>query len=299
MTPNKIFEPVSIGRIEAITGNAVVDYQSVQGGYTPAKRLVVTLANGETCFVKMATNALTAGWLRQEKFVYDSLTGPFMPQFLGWDDDGEQPMLLLENLRHAFWPPPWDDGRIDQVVDTLAHVAGCRGSDLPRLADNRGLTDGWQTVALDPAPFLSLGLASEAWLNQTLTTLLDINCGSFLDGTDLVHLDIRSDNLCFDGDRVVIIDWNWACLGNAQFDLGAWLPSLEIEDGPPPEQILPDAGEIAAIISGYFAANAGLPPVPGAPRLRQVQLAQLKSALPWTARALDLPSLDGKIWSNS
>ena len=180
-----------------------------------------------------------------------------------------------------------------KLLNALANVAGCRVPDLSRSADNRGLTDGWQTIALDPTPFLSLGLASEAWLNRALATLLDINYGSFLDGAELVHLDIRSDNLCFDGDRVVIIDWNWACFGNAQFDIGAWLPSLEIEGGPPPEQILPDAGEIAAIISGYFAANAGLPAVPGAPRLRQVQLAQLKSALPWTVRALDLPPLDG------
>lgn len=293
MNPNKVSDTVPIRRIEAITGKAVVDYQSVQGGYTPAKRLVVTLADGETCFVKMATNALTAGWLRQEKFVYDSLAGSFMPQFLGWDDDGEQPFLLLEDLSHAFWPPPWDVGRVDQVVDALAHVAGCRVVDMPRLADYRGLTDCWQTIAREPEPFLSLGLASEVWLNQALATLLDISYGSFLDGTELVHLDIRSDNLCFDGERVVIIDWNWACFGNAQFDIGAWLPSLEIEGGPPPEQILPDAGEIAAIISGYFAANAGLPAVPDAPRLRQAQLAQLKSALPWTVRALDLPPLDG------
>jgi hypothetical protein len=162
------------------------------------------------------------------------------------------------------------------------------------LVNYRGLTDGWQTVASDPVPFLSLGLASEAWLNQALLTLLDIDYASFLDGAELVHLDIRSDNLCFDGDRIVIIDWNWACIGNAQFDIGAWLPSLEIEGGPPPEHLLPDAGEIAAIISGYHAANAGLPAVLGAPRIRQAQLAQLKSALPWTVRSLGLPPLDGE-----
>lgn len=293
MNPNKVSDTVPIGRIETITGKAVVDFRAVQGGYTPAKRLVVTLSDGSTLFAKIAVNELTAGWLRQEKFVYDSLAAPFMPQFQGWDDDGEQPMLLLEDLSHAFWPPPWDDGRIDQVVDALACVARCRVPDLPRLVNYRGLTDGWQRVASDPAPFLSLGLASEAWLNQALATLLDINYGSYLDGAELVHLDIRSDNLCFDGDRAVIIDWNWACFGNARFDIGGWLPSLETEGGPPPEQLLPDAGEIAAIISGYHAANAGLPAVPDAPRLRLAQLTQLKSALPWTVRALDLPPLDG------
>ena len=65
------------------------------------------------------------------------------------------------------------------------------------------------------------------------------------------------------------------------------------EGGPPPETILPAGGEIAALLSGYFASQAGLPPVPNAPRVRPLQLAQLKSALPWVVRALDLPPLDG------
>ena len=46
-------------------------------------------------------------------------------------------------------------------------------------------------------------------------------------------------------------------------------------------------------MSGYFAARAGLPVIPNAPRVRAVQLAQLRTALPWAQRALGLPPLDG------
>jgi hypothetical protein len=42
-------------------------------------------------------------------------------------------------------------------------------------------------------------------------------------------------------------------------------------------------------MSGFFAARAGLPPIPTAPHVREVQLAQLRTALPWAARALGLP----------
>ena len=44
-------------------------------------------------------------------------------------------------------------------------------------------------------------------------------------------------------------------------DLAAWAPSLQAEGGPAPEAIIPSGGvELAALVSGYFAANAGLPP---------------------------------------
>ena len=87
----------------------------------------------------------------------------------------------------------------------------------------------------------------------------------------------------------MLIDWAEACCGNAALDLGAWLPSLAFEGGPLPEQLLPDRPEIAAWLCGYFAARAGLPTIPDAPRVRQVQREQLGTALPWMVRALALP----------
>ena len=47
---------------------------------------------------------------------------------------------------------------------------------------------------------------------------------------------------------------------------------------------------MAALISGYFAARAGLPLIPDAPRVRVVQKQQLGVALPWVMRALHLPT---------
>ena len=50
---------------------------------------------------------------------------------------------------------------------------------------------------------------------------------------------------------------------------------------------------LAAVISGFFAERAGKPVIPTAPRVRVVQTQQLRTALPWAARALGLPALDG------
>jgi thiamine kinase-like enzyme len=95
--------------------------------------------------------------------------------------------------------------------------------------------------------------------------------------------------MCLTADRVLFVDWNFAGVANPTLDLGYWLPSLASEGGPAPERILPDAPEIAARVSGYFAARAGLPGIEDAPRVRGVQRQQLETALPWVARALDLP----------
>jgi Ser/Thr protein kinase RdoA (MazF antagonist) len=130
-----------------------------------------------------------------------------------------------------------------------------------------------------------------AWLEAALPDLLAAEGAAVLDGPDLLHADVRSDNLCFQGSRAILVDWNWACRGNGRFDIAAWLPSLYAEGGPAPETILPDEPELAALLSGFWAAQAGLPPPPDASGVREVQLLQLRTALPWAARALSLPPI--------
>ncbi len=282
-------------RLEKIISQPLKQIRYIQRGYTAALRLVVTLADGTSVFAKIATDSLTAKWLRNEHKIYNAISASFMPHYLAWNDDGTHPILILEDLSQAYWSPPWSETQIHQVVETLGEISKTPLSNLPLLKDDLSLIHGWRNVAEQPKPFLSLGLATEKWLEAVLPELLQIDGRKILSGQSLLHLDVRSDNICFFNNRVIFIDWNWACRGNAMFDLGAWLPSLEAEGGPRPETILPDGGEIAALLSGYFASHAGLPSPHNAPYVRQIQLTQLKFALPWMVRALDLPPLDGFI----
>ena len=135
-------------RIESILGKRVVASRPVEGGYTPAKRTVLGFADGSSLFAKIATNVLTAGWLRQEKTVYGLLNGTFMPRVHGWHDDGQHPILLLEDFSHAYWPPPWENRRITQIIETLTRVAQCQVPDLPRLSAYSDLSEGWRAAAL-------------------------------------------------------------------------------------------------------------------------------------------------------
>ena len=150
---------------------------------------------------------------------------------------------------------------------------------------------GWSLVADDPTPFLSLGLCPAEWLKAALPALLSAELDTPLEGDELVHLDVRSDNLCFANGRVLLVDWNLACRANGLLDVAFWLPSLEAEGGPRPETVAPETSVFAAAISGFFAARAGLPLIEHAPFVRRVQDQQLRTALPWAIRALDLPPL--------
>lgn len=285
--------PKLANRISAATGKTVANMRTVQRGYSLAQRIIVAFSDGTSLFAKIGTNEFTSGWLRDEYRIYTSLSGSFMPTCFGFDGDGMNPILLLEDLSDAHWPPPWDEEQIQQVLASLEEVWQSSLPDLPLLSENSRLLDGWQRVAEAPRSFLSIGLASDSWLEKALPRLLAIDAPNVVQGDSLLHLDLRSDNMCLVGKRVLLIDWNGVCIGNRDFDLGAWLPSLEMEGGPAPESILPNRGEIAGLLSGYFAARAGLEPIPDSPNVRTLQLTQLKSALPWAVRSLDLPPLDG------
>ncbi len=262
-------------------------------GYTPARRWIVTLDDGSTAFVKVATDEQTASWLRDEHLAYSVLRGaPFLPGYLGWHDDGVAPVLALEDLSGATWPPPWTTEAIGAVRRALELIHDAEAyAGLPRTADDHlGLRAGWDEVGADPAPFLALGLCSEAWLERHGATLAQAARAAPLDGEALLHLDVRSDNVCLDEAGARLVDWNWASIGNPDLDLLAWLPSLHAEGGPAPDDLVQGHAEIASALAGFFAARAARPPIPTAPMVRRVQLAQARTALPWAARALGLPA---------
>ena len=264
------------------------------GGYTNNERWVVELEDGRTAFVKGAVDEDTAAWLRAEHNVYEQVQAKWLPTLLAFDDDGVRPTLVLEDLSRARWPPPWTPADVDLLRHTLDQVwAHPSPEGLPRLEELRAELAGWGDVAEDPTPFLSLGLCSAFWLEHALPDLIRAEASFRLEGNSFVHVDVRSDNLCLRGDDAILIDWNQARVGNPEFDLAFWAPSLQSEGGPEPENVLGnDAMAAAAFVSGFFAYRAGLPLMPHAPRVRDVQSTQLRTALPWAVRALDLPPLD-------
>jgi hypothetical protein len=285
-----MLRPELRSRIERLAGAKIESYRRVEGGYSPALRLLCR-TDATSFFVKIGTTP-SAGWnLSREIHIYNSLSGDFMPRLVASEDHDAEPILIIEDLSAQHWPPPWDERQIELAWSQINKLHNTRAS-IETYAQIHGTSnDNWQAVAADPQPFLALKIADARWLEASLPILLQYEESCSTAGESLTHWDLRSDNICLTRQRAMFIDWNGACLSNPRLDLGFWLPSLQYESGTLPEKILPAAPEVAAWVSGFFAARAGLPLISDAPRVRMVQRQQLETALPWAARALDLPSL--------
>lgn len=282
-----VIEPAHLETVTRILGWEPASLSPVRGGYTPAARFVARRGE-QRAFVKVATTPHTATLLRREIAAYRMLAGGPRPKLLGYDADRTLPILIIEDLSGATWPPPWTDSTVSAAIAAIGALHAMQ-ADLPSFEAIHGPDSwGWAAVRADPSAFLALGLTTGDWLEGALPALIEAEGACRTAGSAPTHFDLRSDNMCIVAGAVKLIDWSEACLSNPRLDLGFWLPSLAYEGGPPPEAIVPDAPEVAAWVSGYFAGRAGLPEIADAPFVRQVQREQLSTALPWARRALRL-----------
>jgi thiamine kinase-like enzyme len=283
-------------RLARLLGSPPTSWQRRSAPWQPADavaggndRFTVSLDDGRRVFIKAATNPDLARWLRREAEVYAHLRGSFMAKLIAFEDDPVEPLLVIEDLSDADWDVDWDAGRVAAVRTALAAVAGSRPP--PNTPPVRDMLDGfgaWKAVRADPGPFLATGIRSREWLDRALPILRPAADDAQVDGHDLMHVDVRSDNLCFRQGTAILVDWNWCAIGRAEFDLAAWLPSLSFEGGPKPWEVLPDAGEYAALLAGIWAGVVGLPPPATAPTVRIQQRHQLEVALEWCEREFSL-----------
>ncbi|CAN5621047.1 hypothetical protein BH23CHL7_BH23CHL7_16540 [soil metagenome] len=278
-----------------LMGRSVVHARAATSGHTSAWSGRVTLDDGRRVFVKAARGD-AATPLRREALVLEHLdrlaTAPFAARLLEWRD-GDPATLVTENLSAAHWPPPYphDTGPLFEALDQLAVVDPPAGlTPLEEWASDP--TPRWTMVAGDPAPFLRLGVCSPAWLERNISALITAESRIDLRGDRLVHNDIYSGNVCFVAERAVLIDWGAAARGNPELDVAFAVLSVMAEGGRLPErELLRDEGAWAARLAGHNAVEAAAP-LPGwadpSSTLRQDQLADIRVALPWAARALGL-----------
>jgi hypothetical protein len=103
-------------------------------------------------------------------------------------------------------------------------------------------------------------------------------------------------------DRVLIVDWPWACVAAPWFDLLAMLPSVRMQGGPPPESLFDDhpvaknadpesVTAVLIALTGYLVRQARQPAPPGLPTLRQFQGAQGRASLQWLQARVGWPGL--------
>jgi hypothetical protein len=280
-------------RIRMALGRRPTSLMPAPGHGAPSnRRWIARFGDGSSAFAKIAAFPYTAEWLRLERTNYDALTSrAYLPEVLGWHDDGAEPCLVLQDLTDAIWPPPWSATTVDAVLAALDAIGATPPPPgIDEVFERRlfRIREGWGAMRADPTKALALGVFDPAWFAAHVEALETAADQAELDGDTLLHADVRSDNLCLLDGRAVLVDWNWACRGAASLDLAAWLPSLHDEGGPTPWTLLPDSGLLASLLAGFFLEHAGREPIPQAPHVRQLQLDQGRVALAWACRELGI-----------
>src|SRR5262252_7105672 len=109
-----------IARIEAIAGSRATGWRWVTGGgYTPAGRWVVDLADGSRAFAKVGTTESTASWLRTEHETYRRLTTALVPR-----DGGEGADPARRPARHSAPRPPPQPGAVPGRIGGMGAGGG-------------------------------------------------------------------------------------------------------------------------------------------------------------------------------
>jgi hypothetical protein len=279
-------------------GARVVAAESQPGGFSPGVAARLRLAGGARAFIKAVgdINPESPGIHRAEARVAAALPpGTPAPRLLGSIDSDGWVILLLEDIDGSGPAMPWRTAELDRVLDALTGLAAILTPapfDAPDVAARiPSLGRGWRELAVAGAP-PAAGL--DPWALRYLGRLADLESGwaTAVRGASLVHADVRADNVLLTPDRVVFVDWPWACRAAPWFDLVAMLPSVVMQGGPPAEQViarhpLTRPAEPAAItavvaaLAGMFVWLAGQPDPPGLPTLRAFQRAQGEAALAW------------------
>ena len=289
-------------RVERALGQAATEWEVPETGLSAAARYSVTLADRSRVFVKAATDDDTERWLRTEHLALQRVPGRFVPAVVAWLDgpDG-RPILVVEDLSRAHWPAShrgvcWRGGDLVRVIAAVADLSLVRA---PTAFEARAHGPAhWPALASDGsdrAAFLDLGLCSPAWLSVAAPLLVQAEATLDDTGDRVVHGDLRSDNICLDGTRVVFVDWSHAARGHPDHDLAQLLPTLHLEGGPRPVDVMPNGGEWAAAGSASLARRLlDETALPG--WLAEVFIRLIAIDLEWAAASLGIPAPDGADW---
>ena len=276
--------------VRELAGANVTAWRKPDTGLSRAQRYLVTLTDGQRVFVKAATDATTADWLRNEHLALTSAPARFVPRVVAWRDEaGVWPLLLTEALE-GHWPAShagvnWRPGDLELLFAALRDLAA---TPAPKgLAPAPERLPIWPTLRDAAGDLDSLDLAAPGWLAEHIPALAQAEASLGRNGTSLVHGDMRSDNICILEGRAVFVDWTGACRGSAHADLANFLAPVHLEGGPRPFEVMPDGGAWAA---AGAAENVQFLLRREAPVwLQQVIKRLARINLAWAAECLALP----------
>lgn len=292
--------------LEQWAGSAVVSANSQRNGFSPGVAARLRLADGRRLFVKAIgpePNPDSPRLHRREARIVAALPEELAVPRLRWSFDAEGWVVLAFDEARGHHPAqPWRLDELERVLKGLGSLADrLTPSPLP-MSEAGSAGDavarqlcGWQRLR-DAAETAPDRVQLDPWSRRHLDALAELESRAprAVAGETLLHFDVRADNLLLSPDTVWFFDWPHARIGAAWLDVVGFAPSVTMQGGPPPEEVLarspaartadPDAVTAAiATVAGYFSRGALQPPPPGLPTVRAFQAAQGVVAREWLA----------------
>lgn len=299
-------------------GTPIVNAMRTRGAFGPTPAFRLRLADGRRVFVKGCSPAFTDEMreaFRHELLVYEELggqIGAWTPAVRGHVTRDGWELLALDDLGPET-VPPWSPGVARSVVRSFAEFhAACRHIVIPDWVRRpaqwlKGEAYLWAWTgdpdAIAQRATVAGRLAAEAadWLASVGPSLAAISCRLLTTDTppQLLHLDVRSDNIRWKDGRLYLFDWADLVAGAPELDLALFTQTITVESGLAPERIVAWYEEVCALdgplldaavcaVAGLFGNEAWRPDGPVMPRLRAFQREQLVVSLEWALRRLGL-----------
>jgi len=192
---------------------------------------LATLDGGGSVVVKIADGEGAAN----EALFYEQIDGAPAPRPYHVASDGDLVVLVLEDLSSGRHGDALLGCSLNDAALVLERMAAfdVPGEGFPRWGDRLARRQERYDAAVDvflerhgdrfPAEIRTLAEALRGRLAQVVRPLAA--------GGRLIHGDLHLDNVIFDGDRPVIIDWQTACVGHPTLDFVTFVySSLTIDD---------------------------------------------------------------------
>lgn len=229
-----------------------------------------------------------------------------VPRLVMSYDEGEEGWvaLLFADVEGAPPVSPWRRHDLDRVLRAMTGLAGTLtpsplAVDVATPVGDWNVIAGrqWAAIAASPPD----GIDDWSLRHAEVLSRVEEHAAAASAGNTLLHLDVRSDNVVLAADNVWFVDWAHARVGAPWVDLLFFAPSVEMQGGPRPEEVLTDhpllrgvrsahVDAVVAAIAGFFTWQGLQPPPPGLPTVRAFQAAQGAIARRWLARCLRLPA---------
>jgi Ser/Thr protein kinase RdoA (MazF antagonist) len=284
--------PAVRAAVEEFLGGRVAEATTQPGGFSPAAAVRLRTDAGRRAFVKAVgpePNPDSVRLYRAELKIAAALpeSVPAPRLLTGFEREGWV-VLVFEDVEGRHPELPWRRDELDRVLEALERMSAALTPapiDAPPIGEVFGPAfQGWRrlleedTGGVDPWALRHLGALAE----------LESGWAAAAAGDSLVHADLRADNLLLTDERVYVVDWPWACRGAPWFDRVAMLPSVGMQGGPPPHELLADPDPavtaVVAAVAGYLVRQSRQPDPPGLPTVRRFQRAQGVVALDWLRR---------------